>query len=53
MLLYLAPHLLGDLARGGFALGELTEMEQRQDCRWLDIGQVGDDLRLKLELKRN
>ncbi len=51
LLLYLAPHLLGDLARGGFALGELTEMQQRQDCRLLDVRQVGEDLRLKLELE--
>jgi diaminohydroxyphosphoribosylaminopyrimidine deaminase/5-amino-6-(5-phosphoribosylamino)uracil reductase len=52
ILLYLAPHLLGDRARGGFDLGELTAMEQRQDCRICDIRQVGEDLRLTLDLDR-
>lgn len=51
LLLYLAPHLLGDRALGGFALGELTAMEQRQNCRLRDIRQIGDDLRLQLELE--
>ena len=48
VMLYLAPHLLGDRGRGGFALGELTAMEQRYDCRLRDIRHVGDDLRLTL-----
>ena len=53
VVLYLAPHLLGDRARGGFALGELTAMDQRQPCRLCDIRQIGDDLRLTLDLQRN
>ncbi len=52
LLLYLAPHLLGDRARGGFDLGELTAMEQRQTCRICDIRQVGEDLRLNLSINR-
>lgn len=51
IVLYLAPQLLGSAARGGFDLGELTSMEQRQDCRLKDIRQVGDDLRLTLNLE--
>ena len=46
VVLYLAPHLLGSQARGGFELGELTAMEQRKTCTMRDTRQVGDDLRL-------
>ncbi len=51
LILYLAPHLLGDAARGGFDLGELTAMDQRIDTRLRDQRQVGDDLRLTLSLE--
>lgn len=51
VILYLAPHLLGNAARGLFELGELTSMEQRFACRIDDIRQVGDDLRLTLSLE--
>ena len=50
VVLYLAPHLLGSQARGGFDLGELTDMEQRKSCSIRDIRQVGDDLRLTLNV---
>ena len=50
LVLYLAPQLLGDRARGGFDLGELTRMDQRIDCETLDLRQVGDDIRLTLAL---
>jgi diaminohydroxyphosphoribosylaminopyrimidine deaminase/5-amino-6-(5-phosphoribosylamino)uracil reductase len=50
VVLYLAPHLLGSQARGGFELGELTDMEQRKTCSIRDIRQVGDDLRLTLNV---
>jgi diaminohydroxyphosphoribosylaminopyrimidine deaminase/5-amino-6-(5-phosphoribosylamino)uracil reductase len=52
LLLYLAPHLLGDQARGGFALGELTAMDQRKTCRICDIRQIGEDIRLTLNLEQ-
>ncbi len=51
LILYLAPHLLGDAARGSFDLGELTAMEQRTDLRLRELRQVGDDLRLTLALE--
>jgi len=51
LLLYLAPHLLGSAARGGFDLGELTAMEQRKTCSMRDIRQVGEDLRLTLDVE--
>lgn len=53
MVLYQAPHLLGNQARGGFELGELTAMEQRTTCRICDIRQVGKDLRLTLNLNQD
>jgi diaminohydroxyphosphoribosylaminopyrimidine deaminase/5-amino-6-(5-phosphoribosylamino)uracil reductase len=50
IVLYLAPHLLGSAARGGFDLGELTAMEQRKNCTMRDTRQIGDDLRLTLSV---
>lgn len=46
LLLYVAPQLLGDTARGIAQLGELTALEQRIDLDWQDIRQVGADLRI-------
>ncbi len=50
LVLYLAPHLLGSAARGGFDLGELTAMDQRTNCSMRDLRQLGDDLRLTLNV---
>ncbi len=52
VVLYQAPHLLGSEARGGFDLGEITEMEQRINCSIRDVRQVGDDLRLTMIIDR-
>lgn len=46
LLLYLAPRLLGDMARGMAQLGELTRLDQRVDLHWKDVRQVGSDLRI-------
>jgi diaminohydroxyphosphoribosylaminopyrimidine deaminase / 5-amino-6-(5-phosphoribosylamino)uracil reductase len=46
LLIYLAPQLLGDVARGMFDLGELTRLEQRVDLRIHDARRVGPDLRI-------
>jgi diaminohydroxyphosphoribosylaminopyrimidine deaminase/5-amino-6-(5-phosphoribosylamino)uracil reductase len=51
LLLYLAPQLLGDAARGMADLGELTGLEQRVDLAWRDVRRVGDDLRILAEVK--
>ncbi len=51
IVLYLAPHLLGSAARGGFDLGEIREMAARRDVTIRDNRQVGDDLRLILSLE--
>lgn len=46
LLLYLAPQLLGDMARGMVQLGELTSLDQRVNLKWQDTRQVGHDLRI-------
>jgi diaminohydroxyphosphoribosylaminopyrimidine deaminase/5-amino-6-(5-phosphoribosylamino)uracil reductase len=51
LLLYVAPQLLGDGARGMAKLGELTGLEQRIDLKWQDVRQVGNDLRITAKVK--
>lgn len=51
LLLYVAPQLLGDMARGVASLGELTRLDQRLDLAWRDLRQVGCDLRIIAEVK--
>jgi len=46
LLLYLAPHLLGDSARGMFDLQELTALEQRVELKLREVRQIGSDLRV-------
>jgi diaminohydroxyphosphoribosylaminopyrimidine deaminase/5-amino-6-(5-phosphoribosylamino)uracil reductase len=48
ILLYLAPSVLGDSARGVFSIGSLERMDQRVRLEWLDSDRVGPDLRLRL-----
>lgn len=46
LLLYLAPHLLGDKARGMFELPELTELTGLRKLKILDLRMVGRDMRV-------
>lgn len=46
LVLYLAPKLLGDAARGLAAMGELTQLHQGVAVKWQDMRQVGNDLRI-------
>ncbi len=48
LVLYLAPHLLGDSGRGLFTLLGIDRMNQRIELEWQDVRQVGNDLRLTL-----
>lgn len=50
LLLYIAPQLLGDMARGVAQLGELNSLEQRVDMDWQDMRQVGKDLRIQAKV---
>jgi diaminohydroxyphosphoribosylaminopyrimidine deaminase / 5-amino-6-(5-phosphoribosylamino)uracil reductase len=51
LLLYVAPQLLGDGARGMAQLGELTGLDQRIDLKWQDVRQVGNDLRITVKVE--
>jgi len=46
IIIYLAPKLMGDSARGLAVLSELTDMAQVPAFSFTDITQVGDDLRI-------
>jgi diaminohydroxyphosphoribosylaminopyrimidine deaminase/5-amino-6-(5-phosphoribosylamino)uracil reductase len=46
MLLYLAPCVLGEGARGMFALPLLAEMERRHGLEFGDVRRIGSDLRV-------
>lgn len=51
LLMYLAPQLLGEAARGMAQLGELTGLDQRIELQWQDMRQVGNDLRIMVKVK--
>lgn len=53
LVLYLAPQLLGDMARGMAQLGELTELEQRVEMNWQDVRQIGSDLRIIAKINKS
>lgn len=48
ILLYVAPKLMGDDARGMFALGTLEEMAASIALEWLNAERIGPDMRLRL-----
>jgi riboflavin biosynthesis protein RibD len=51
LLLYVAPQLLGDMARGMAQLGELTGLDQRVNLKLEDVRQVGGDLRIMAKVE--
>ena len=52
LVLYMAPQLLGDMARGMAQLAELTSLDQRVELKWLDVRQIGQDLRILASVQR-
>jgi len=50
LLIYQAPVLLGDKARGMFNLAELTDLSAKHELRILERRPVGQDLRLRARL---
>ncbi len=53
LVVYLAPMLLGNRARGAFELGELTDMKSRLTCKIKQVRSIGDDLRITLTPELN
>lgn len=51
LLLYLAPCLIGDAARGLFAMPALTDLAAKQELAIRDLTRVGDDLRIVARVK--
>lgn len=52
LVLYFAPQLLGDAARGMADLGEITQLQQRVGLQWNDVRHVGNDLRIVVKITR-
>jgi diaminohydroxyphosphoribosylaminopyrimidine deaminase / 5-amino-6-(5-phosphoribosylamino)uracil reductase len=50
LVIYLAPYLIGDAARGMLKLPELTDLEVKRALTIEDIRRVGSDLRLTAQL---
>lgn len=46
LIVYMAPHVLGDTARGMFAIPALAAMDARQELKLIDLRQIGGNLRL-------
>ena len=51
LVLYLAPHLMGDGARGLFSFPGLEQMQDRIELEWIDVRRVGEDLRVTARAK--
>jgi diaminohydroxyphosphoribosylaminopyrimidine deaminase/5-amino-6-(5-phosphoribosylamino)uracil reductase len=51
LVMYVAPLLLGDKARGLFGMRELTEMAGRREVRIVDMRMVGKDSRIRALLR--
>ena len=51
LLLYVAPSILGDMARGIASLGELSSLDQRVGLEWKDVRRIGRDLRIMAEVE--
>ena len=52
LVIYMAPHLMGDAARGLFALPGLEQMVQRVKLTITDIRAVGDDWRITANIEK-
>ncbi|KHF25331.1 bifunctional diaminohydroxyphosphoribosylaminopyrimidine deaminase/5-amino-6-(5-phosphoribosylamino)uracil reductase RibD [Solemya velum gill symbiont] len=51
LVLYMAPHLMGDDARGLVHLPGLDTMEQRIELQLTDLRQLGNDMRMTYRIK--
>jgi len=48
LVIYMAPTILGDRARGAFEIGELTDLNKQLRCKINEVRNIGDDLRITL-----
>ena len=46
LVVYLAPHLIGDAARGMFRLPELASLEGRKRLQFMDLRMIDGDIRV-------
>jgi diaminohydroxyphosphoribosylaminopyrimidine deaminase/5-amino-6-(5-phosphoribosylamino)uracil reductase len=53
LILYQAPVVLGDGARGLFRLPLIADMADRVELEWIETRRVGEDLRLTLKVKKS
>ncbi|HET7922302.1 MAG TPA: bifunctional diaminohydroxyphosphoribosylaminopyrimidine deaminase/5-amino-6-(5-phosphoribosylamino)uracil reductase RibD [Gammaproteobacteria bacterium] len=51
LLVYMAPHLLGQGARGMFDLPTLTDMQARHELVLKDVRRIGEDVRMIFDVK--
>lgn len=51
LVLYVAPQLLGDAARGMASLGMVTALEQKVALQWQDVRHIGNDLRVTVKVE--
>jgi diaminohydroxyphosphoribosylaminopyrimidine deaminase/5-amino-6-(5-phosphoribosylamino)uracil reductase len=53
LVIYMAPHLMGDTARGMFALAGLEKLADRVQLRIRDTRMVGGDLRIRAQVRED
>ncbi|OQW41254.1 MAG: riboflavin biosynthesis protein RibD [Proteobacteria bacterium SG_bin4] len=53
IIIYLAPHLLGDAARGMIQLPELTNLNQKKSLKIEDLRLIGPDIRIIASFSAN
>lgn len=53
LIVYMAPHLLGDSARGMFAVPALEDMQSRHGLRLDDLRQIGGNIRMIFSVERD
>ena len=50
LIIFLAPHLLGDSAQGMFKLPELVSLDKKNNLKIRDLRMIGQDIRVIAEL---
>ena len=53
IIVYMAPHIMGDEAKGLFHLPELEKMDDRISLHLKDVRSIGNDIRITLQPKCN